>query len=243
MHIPHDVVDLIIDQLFLSTDCEAGHPGHLQAASLVSTAWVNRSQHHLFSTLEFDSGQKVKRWCSIFKPDHYGVSRHVRVLIIGCRDPTTPTPPLLVTEIEAAFPHFTSFKNLQKFIQGYPSSSHTPPSVFLQILSSSAGTLKTLKSTHCYADMRKAWENIRTLADLLPNLTCVALSGSPNYGGGALVRFSADEGHSHPIKRLTIHELHIAHVVPLSFPFFDSCGPHLQVLNLETFDMSNPSER
>jgi len=61
--------------------------------------------------------------------------------------------------------------------------------------------------------MRKPRENIRTLADLLPNLTCVDLTGSPIYGGGALiVRSSADEGHSALIERFTWHELCIVNI-------------------------------
>jgi len=154
MHIPQDVVNLIVDQLSplmdceagdpghpqaaslvsLSTDYETGDPGHLQAASLVSTAWVNPSQRHLFSTLELDDSKKIKRWCSTIKPDPCGVSRHVRVLIVGRRHPhTTPaTSPLTVSDIKTALPHFAPLKNLQEFILGDGCPRRTPLRAFPQ---------------------------------------------------------------------------------------------------------------
>ena len=73
MHMPQAIVDLVVDQLSLSTYYEAKF--HLEAASLVSAAWVNRSQHHLFSTVEFYGGRKLKKWCSRIEPDPYGVLR------------------------------------------------------------------------------------------------------------------------------------------------------------------------
>ena len=242
MHIPHDIVDLIVDQLSLSGD---GDPGYLQATSLVSTVWVNRSQHHIFSTLELGDSSKIKRWCSRVKPDPYGVSRHVRVLIVGWRDrPRSPTePPLIASDIEFAHPHFTSLNNLQEFILGRTYLMDTPLNVLSPIFSSSAGTLERLRWTNCRADIPKTWEDIRTLANLLPNLTYVDLSGYLDIDGGTKARFSADEGHSPAIRRFAFHELQIADVTLLSLPLFEFCGPHLQVLDLQAFEMDKPSKR
>ena len=239
MHIPQDIVDLIVDQLSLSVDCEAGAPGHLQAPSLVSSAWVNRSQHHLFSTLEFDDSWKIKRWCSRIKPNSYGVSRHVRVLIVGWRDPfDSPTSLLKASDITTALPHFTSLKNLQEFILGLTFLGHTSLGVLSPILSSSVGTLKRLGWIGGHANMRKTWEEIRTLTELLPNLTHVV-----DLSDGTQIRFSADEGHSPAVKRFTFHELRITDIALLSLPFFESRGPHLQVLDLKEFEVEEASKR
>jgi len=81
MCIPQDVVDLIIDQLSLRADDQ--WEWHLKATSLVSTAWVNRSQYHFFSTLEFYRKRELLELCSRIKPDPCGVLRHVRALTLG----------------------------------------------------------------------------------------------------------------------------------------------------------------
>jgi len=178
MRVTHDIVDLIIDQLSLLEDYETRDPGHHQAASLASTAWVNRSQHHIVSTLELGDSKKIKSWCSRIKPDPYGVSRHVRVPIVGWRDrPRTSTELLIASGIEVAHPHFASLKNLQEFILGRTYLMDTPLNVLSPIFSSSTGTLKRLRWTNCRANIPKSWEDIRTLANLLPNLTYVDLSG------------------------------------------------------------------
>ena len=266
MHIPQDIVDLIVDQLSLSVDCETGASGHLKAASLVSTALVNRSQHHIFSTLEFDDSRKIKRWCSRIKPDPYGVSRHVRILVVcwrdspanpiikardiktalphGCRDlPAAPISPINASDITTTLPHFTSLKNLQEFILGCTCLGPTSLSVLSPIFSSSAGTLKRLRWKNDRLDIRETWEEIRTLIDLLPNLTYVDLPGYLDYDKGAQLRFSADEAHSPATERFTFHELQIASITLLSHPFFGFCGPHLQVLDLQAFEIGGLSKR
>jgi len=115
MHLVQDVVDHVIDQLYNPEDCFA--KCYLQATSLVSTIWVKRSQHHLFSTVDFHDHRRVKRWCCRIEPDHNGVSRHVRALTVGER--STAFSPLAVRYIKAAIPHLASFKNLRKFGLGY----------------------------------------------------------------------------------------------------------------------------
>jgi len=86
--------------------------------------------------------------------------------------------------------------------------------------------------------MRKTWEEIRTLTELLPNLTHVV-----DLSDGTQIRFSADEGHSPAVKRFTFHELRITDIALLSLPFFESRGPHLQVLDLKEFEVEEASKR
>jgi len=237
-YIAQDVVNLIVDQLSLLADgCERNR--HLQAASLVSTTWINRSQYHLFSTLEFDDSRKIERWCSRIKPDPYGVSRHARVLIIGARrNPLTSYPsPIMVSNIEPALPHFTSFKNLKEFVLGYGWLRHESPGVLAPIFSSSASTLQRLRWAYWGADICETWEDVSTLADLLPNLTHVDLSGCQRICE-THVRLSA-EGRSPASERFKIRELLVAKDTPFSLPFFESCGLHLQALNLHAFELGD----
>jgi len=236
MYIPQDVVDLIVDQLSLLAGGDERNR-HLQAASLVSTTWINRSQYHLFSTLEFDDSKKIERWCSRIKPDPYGVSRHARVLIIGARrNPIGRYPPsIMVSDVELALPHFTSFKNLKEFVRGYRWPRHASPGVLAPILSSSASTLKRLRWAYWGADICETWDDISTLADLLPNLTHVDLSGC-QFICETHVRLSA-QGRSPASKRFKVRELLAAQDTPFSLPLFESCGPNLQSLNLHSFEL------
>jgi len=235
MYIPQDVVDLVIDQLSLSTDYEAKF--YLQAASLVSTAWVNRSQHHLFSTLEFHGRLKLEKWCSGIKPDPCGVSRHVRVLSLGGNEPWTP--PLLASDIETSIPHLTSFKNLRKLIIGHPDTTYTFPGVLAPIFSSSPGILKLHWWTRWDVDVHEFRKNISTLADLLPNLANINLSDCQSEGE---VQLLVDEGCSLSNKRFEFHTLRITYEIPFSLSFFELCGPRLQILDLSAFQMYRPIE-
>ena len=243
MYIPRDVVDLIIDQLSLSADDTKDRDLH--AASLVATAWVDRCQHHLFSTVEFDDTRKIRRWCSRIKPDPCGVSRHVCILVVGCRRSSLLAReymPLGVSDVEPALPHLTSFKNLREFILGYAWLWDTP-FVFAAIFSSSAATLKRLRWAEWRVNESDTWEDIRAFANLLPNLAYVDFSGYLDEYKGVEIRLSADEGSTLAVKRFKFHELRIINVVPLSLPFFGSCGPHLRLLDLDPFGMLEPSER
>ena len=218
-------------------------PSQLQAASLLSTAWVNRSQYHLFSTVEFAGSRMIKKWYSRIKPDPYGVSRHVRVLTVGWRErPATLTSPLIASDIKTAIHHLTSFENLREFILGYTWLKDASPGVLFPIFFSSADTLKRLRWINHHADIHGDWEDIRTLADLLPDLTYV---DPPDYlyeDEGSRVRFSADEERTPAIKRFTFHELQITDVTLLSLPFFEPRGPHLQVLDLQQFEICDHSK-
>lgn len=70
MHIPKDIVDLIIDQL--ASRSRVKRRRNLQAASLVSTRWVNRYQRHRFSTIVFPDKRSLQEWCSRTRLDSDG---------------------------------------------------------------------------------------------------------------------------------------------------------------------------
>ena len=237
MHIPQDVVDLIVDQLSLSAGWKTR--GYLRAASLVSTAWVDRSQHHLFSTLTFYDTVKIERWCSRIKPDPYGVSRHVRALTLGggCSY-TLFNPRPRVSDIETALPHLVSFKSLQELMLGIVCTSL---GVLAPIFSSSPGILKLHRWARPDVDVYETWKDISTLADLLPNLTHVSLSGYQE-NSAIHIQLSVNEGSSLAINRFKFHELQIAFGIPHSLPFFETSGPHLQVLDLHEFDIWTSTE-
>jgi len=228
MYIPQDVVDLVVDQLSLSTDYEAKF--HLQAASLVSTAWVSRSQHHLFSTLEFYGRLKIKKWCSRIEPDPCGVSRHVRVLILGGKD--MDIPPLLATDIETSPPHLTSLKNLRELIIGHPDTVHTSLGALTPIFSSSPGILKLHWWTRLDVDIHGFWKDTSTLARLLPNLTHISLSDCQSEDE---VRLLVDEGSSLANKRFEFHTLRIIYEVLFPYLFSSPVALDFKFLILVRF--------
>ena len=244
MHIAQDVVDLIVDQLSRSTyDWERKR--HLRAVSLISSVWVNRSQHHLFSTVELRRSEDIQRWCSRIKPDPRGVPGHVRVLLLGGGGEYTPPLPV-VLDIETALPHFTSFKNLQELVLRRIDLSHTSLGVLVPIISSFANTLKRLQWTQGAAT-HETWESINIIANLLPDLVYVHLSSFRDDYEPILseirIRLSAGEECAHSIKNSKFHELQILHGIPRSLPFLESCGSHLQALDLNGFQMWEPTKR
>ena len=80
MKIPQELIDKIIDGVWA-----ADSPSYAttRAASLISRAWVERSQFHLFHDIKFSTaGPLFTRWCDVVSPGPNGVSRHVRSLTI-----------------------------------------------------------------------------------------------------------------------------------------------------------------
>jgi len=260
MHIPQDVVDFIIDQLVRLPYQDWSTRTHrcLQAASLVSTAWVNRSQHYLFSTVEFSCIGYIQKWCSRIRPDPCGVSRHVRVLTIRRDLPFHHDPSPLDTDIlETALPHLISFPNLQKLELCHIGPKHTSLDFLVPVFSSFAGTLKHLLWDQD-TGIGRTWEVIRALAGRLPNLEYFDLSGRwddrdptlPDelYGVEPSVPFIkirlTDGGRPFAFERFEFRELEIFELIRSSPHFFEPCGPRLQVLDfrgLEFRDKRQPS--
>jgi len=175
----------------------------------------------------------------MIKPDPCGVSRHVRVLILGGRD--MHTRPLLAPDIKASLPHLTSLKNLRELIIDHPDTAHASLDVLTPIFSSSPGILKLHWWTRLDVDIHEFWKDISTLADLLPNLTLIGLSDCQSMHSE--VQVSVDQRCSLANKRFEFHQLRIVFTTPLSLPLFGFCAPQLQILDLSAFQICYPVER
>lgn len=75
---PQELVDEIIDQL-LSLCLGSTDP--IAAYSLVSRAWVTRTQKHAFESIHLIDTNGLEKWCRNIDPDPAGISRHTRFLV------------------------------------------------------------------------------------------------------------------------------------------------------------------
>ena len=241
MHIPQDVWDLIIDQLAEMED----HGRFLRAASLVSTAWVNRSQHHLFSTVSFKPRVgSVQEWCSGVRPDPGGVSRHVRTLeFIHGRNPSEESGPLVTDVLKTAFSHLTSFRNIQRLGVYRVDLGIAPLDVLIPVISSFAGTLKQLLWIQAHDTAHKTWTTISTIVNLLPNLVDLFLSGDIDDAGPGIacpplprIQLPDDlelERFDYRVyKHFKFQELRFSTSVPTSSSFLEYCRNNLRALDL-----------
>ena len=227
VHIPQDIVDLIIDQLSSATS----YPdSSLRATSLVSTAWVDPSQRHLFSSLCFYSSSSVQKWCSRIRPGPHGISRHVRVLKLS-------SPSVVSGILKIALPHFTSFQNLRELAIVVDVECQDSVNILVPIFSSFASTLKRLEWTQEGAGHGSTWKTLYGLVDLLPNLTEINLSGfyHPLISPSALpcIRLSPD--YQLPdllaFKHIKFQKLELIDPIPPSPRFLEYCQNHLRVLD------------
>ena len=177
--------------------------------------------------------------CSQIKHDPYGVSRLVRVLVIGYRGHPID-PPLKASDIKAALPHLISFKNLQELTLGIVCMSL---GILTLVLSSSPGILKLHRWTCENVDIHETLQDIYAVVDLLPNLTHVSLLGYWGPHSGFHIQLSADEGSSLAIRCFKFHGFEIDFSIPQSLSFFETCGPYLQVLDLHNFGVWSMRER
>lgn len=74
---PQEPVDEIIDNLAYL--CH-GSTNPIAAYSLVSKAWVTRTQKHAFESVQFTHTKRLEKWCRKIDPDPAGISRHTRFL-------------------------------------------------------------------------------------------------------------------------------------------------------------------
>jgi len=153
-----------------------------------------------------------------------GVSRRVRALTL-IKGPVCS--PLVADILKTAFPHLTSFRNLQR----------------LEIISSLARILKRLLWIQLHGTVHKTWTTISTIFNILPNLVDLSPSGS-------FVR--ADRGNAYsPLPRIQLsddmelehvdslafdhfkfQELRIGSLIPNSLSFLEYCRRHLRALDL-----------
>ena len=241
MYIPQEVRDLIIDQLASVNEFYMRRRKFLRAASLVSTAWVNRSQHHLFSTVVFSQWRTMQEWCSRIEPGSEGISRHVRAL--GLIQLQTD-PPLVADVPKTAFPHLTSFRNLQSLDVHRIDLNLVPLDVLIPIISSFARTLRQLLWTQEHDTAHRTWKTISTIANLLPNLVDLLLSDYSYYDSHGIaypplprISLSRDLELEHAdllaFKHFRFQELHVDTSVPNSLSLFEYCRSHLRALDLK----------
>jgi len=234
VYIPRDIIDLIIDQLCLATS----YPdSSLRATSLVSTAWVNPSQRHLFSSLYFYSSSSVRKWCSRIRPGPHGISRHVRALQLS-------SPSVVSGILEIALRHFTSFQNLRELDIMVDVMRQDRIEILAPIVSSFAGTLKRLEWTQRGAGHGSTWKTLYGFVDLLPNLTEINLSGfynDPLILPSALPCIRLSPKYQLPdllaFKHIKFQKLELIDPIPPSPRFLEYCQNHLRVLDFTGNDM------
>lgn len=189
-----------------------------RTTSLASTVWVNPSQRHLFSAIDFYCGAPVQEWPSRIRPGPCGISRYVRVLRLWTL--------LVVSDIiETALPRITSFRNLQEPVIGYVKRidiNHVSLDVLAPIFPSFAGTLKRLKWVQ--VDLaHESWKNIFILTNLLPNLMDIDLSDFNSdlqtpLSENSCILLLSDKEPPEPLafKHFKLRELMIEDSIPLS---------------------------
>jgi len=77
---PQELVDKVIDELVELYDYETHC---IVPYSLISKAWVARTQRHHFETVSFNGSEKLRRWCRKITPNPAGVSRHTCLLVLN----------------------------------------------------------------------------------------------------------------------------------------------------------------
>ena len=182
MNIPQELIDKIIDKIWDADD----FPSHAttKAASLISRAWVDRSQHHLFRDLQFfPFGPHPARWCDAVSPGPNGVSRHVRSLTIR-----TGLDGWWMGErsLEHGLPFFDSFRNVQVLRVHNWDTDPLPTEVITRCFTAFAGGVRVLQWDPYGYMPRESWTHIIRsfpLVDCLllhPNLFPTGLlSGTP----------------------------------------------------------------
>lgn len=166
MNIPQDIADLIVDQL-ISVVSDSLRQECLRSLSLVSTVWVDRCQHYLFSTITLSHEFLVKKW---FSRTRDGVSKHVRALFLNRADFYWSF--LVASDIQNPLHILTSFQNLREL--GVHDLYRDLPSldVLTPIFSSFANSLRRLT----WSPGRTPWTTVTALIDLLPNLADLELA-------------------------------------------------------------------
>ena len=168
MNIPQELIDKIIDRVWDVDDS----PSHAatKAASLISRAWVDRSQHHLFRDIQFSPlGPLPVRWCDAVSPGPNGVSRHVRSLTIRAE---VNGWWMGEESLEYGLPFFNSFRNIQVLRVYYWDIEHFPPEILTRCFTSFAGSVRVLQWDPHPQISRESWTHI---VGLFPLVDCLLL--------------------------------------------------------------------
>ena len=157
MNLPQELTDKIIDEVWDADD----HVSHAatKTASLVSRAWVDRSQSYLFHTVRFyTTDRQFGRWCNAVTPGPTGVSRHVRSLTIHAR----LSDGWFINEdfLERALPHFDSFRNLQALRVLNWNVTPFPPEVFARCFTPFAEGIRLLQWEPYFTMTGEVWSRV-----------------------------------------------------------------------------------
>ena len=76
---PQELLDMVIDELVVLHECEGGY---FAPYSLVSRAWLERTQKYHFRIIRLDGMKALGKWSRNIAPDPAGVSRHTRELVL-----------------------------------------------------------------------------------------------------------------------------------------------------------------
>ena len=169
MNIPQELIDKIIDKIWDADD----FPSHAttKAASLVSRAWVDRSQHYLFHNIRFSTFRHpFRRWCDAVSPGPNGVSRHVRSLTIQARDEDGRWIGQEALERDLHF--FDSFQNVQVLRVHNWNVEPFPQEVLTRCFTSFAGSVRILQWDPYGYMPRESWIHI---IRLFPLVDCLLL--------------------------------------------------------------------
>jgi len=173
MNIPQELTDKIIDRIWDADDS----PSHTatKVASLVSRAWVERSQHHLFHDIQFTAfGPLLTRWCDTVSPGPNGVSRHVRSLTIRARGMDGQW--VDEESLERGFPFFGSFRNVRVLRVYNWNVEAFPLEILTRCFTSFAGSVRVLQ-WHPYEQIsHESWTHIIRSFPLIDSLLL-----HPNY--------------------------------------------------------------
>ena len=168
MKIPQELIDKIIDRIWDADDS----PSHTttKAASLISRAWVDRSQHHLFHDIEFSfSGPYFAHWCDAVSPDPNGVSRHVRSLTLRAG---VEGQWMGQESLECGLPYFDYFRNVRILRVNFWDIEPFPPEMFARFFASLAGSVRVLQWNPHTQISRESWTHI---IKIFPLVDCLLL--------------------------------------------------------------------
>ena len=181
MNIPQELIDKIIDEVWDADDS----PYHTttKAVSLISRAWVERSQHHLFHDVQFSVHYDVElsvhcddflHWCDTVSPGPDGLSRHVRSLTIEARE----WDGWWIGEelLERGLPFFDSFRNVRVLRVQYWDINPFHPEVLTRCFAPFSGTVRVLQWDPYVGITRESWTRV---VRFFPLVDCLLLK--PKY--------------------------------------------------------------
>ena len=158
MSLPQELVDKIIDEIWISADDPPSNEV-IKAISLISRSWVDRSQRYLFRHITFSVvGRQFERWCNAVAPGPNGVSRHVQSLTIQA----TGSDGWWINEdlLEQVLPYFDSFRNVEVFRVLNWNVDPFPPEAIARCFSPFGQGVRLLQWDPYQHMTREAWAHI-----------------------------------------------------------------------------------